>query len=447
MSATRVELDRRQLVAPALIALAAAIGGVGVSLGPHVAVGLAAVAAIAAIGLACANPAGLRILLGALVVATFVTRWKFDVLSFHFRPENAVVLAGIIALVASETRDARLSAVVTRPPVILLGLYVAWTGVVSLLIPPDPRASLAITGWLVLDWLTLCLLVASFPSADAIEDIGTKWACVAFGVADLLYLFGAGIGYGVQKEVITGANAAYGLSYEANILGSTAAIWLFLTLTSPKGISTWSRRLVLPLGFLALILSFTRGADVALVAGLLLWGLLEGYRARRALFRRFGCLLAAAIVFLFAVPSLGAPVLSKLTQVVNVRSSTGAVRVDTSAQALTDLAHFNWVVGLGANSFGQRHPDLTRPGQNINGYLGVLPLELLYGSGVVGVSLIVFAFVAIRPWRLRRPARAFGLVVVYVIASLATSPFWFASSWLVIALALLAERAPNPSPT
>jgi hypothetical protein len=445
VSAIRPALERRQVLAPVLCTLIAGIAGVAVGISPHAALGLSAIAAIGALGLACASPAGIRFLLTALILSTFVTRFKFDVLGFHFRPENGLVLAAAVALVASSRSSHRLGAAARRAPVALLGLYVVWTGIVSAFIPPQPRASLAITGWLALDWLTLCVLVAGFTSADEIEEMGTKWACVAFAVADLLYFVGPRLGYGVQKETVTGANAAYGLSYEANILGSTAAIWLFLAISSPKGLSTWSRRLILPLGLFALIVSFTRAADVALAAGLAVWALLEGYRARRVLVRRLGPMLVAATLLLAAIPSIGGPVLSKLTQVASVQSSTGAVRVAASAQALGDLAHFNWVVGLGANSFGQRHTDATLPGQDVSGYLGVLPLELLYGEGVIGIACLCVAFLAIRPWRLKRPARALGLVVVYVVASLATSPFWFASSWLIMALALLAERAPTPS--
>ena len=83
----------------------------------------------------------------------------------------------------------------------------------------------------------------------------------------MLYLVGSHIGYGIQVDTVTGANAAYGLAYEANLLGSGAALWLYLALSTAKRPFDTSRRIVVVLGFFALIASFTRAADLALVAG------------------------------------------------------------------------------------------------------------------------------------------------------------------------------------
>jgi hypothetical protein len=405
-------------------------------------IGLAACAlvAIVLLGILCATPAGVRFILSALVASTFVTRFKFQALGLHFRPEDGLVLAALVALMLCHKPPGRLSNSAARMPIVILCLYVAWTLAISLIMSPKPAASLSVTGWLALDVAILVVLITGFKSASALEEVGVKWACVAFACADVLYFIGNRIGFGIQIDTVTHSKSAYGLSYEANLLASTAAIWLFLAISSPKVRTHWTYKLLLPVGFFALIASFTRAADAALIAGLGVWGLLEGYRARQMLFRRLGILLVAASLLLIAVPSLGSPVAKKLGQLTNVDGTTGKVRVTTSSEALKDMADFNWVLGLGANSFGQRHLDYTRPDQDVSGYLGVLPLELVYDGGIVAILLLLYAFFTLRPFRLASPARALGLLVVYVVASLATSPFWLGSTWVIVALGVLAAR-------
>ncbi len=318
------------------------------------------------------------------------------------------MLAVLLALVVSRIRRKPLGSVVTARTTLLLSLFVLWLGVVSIIASPEPQRSLAIIGWLTLDMLILVVLVAAYRDTSQLEDVGVKWACLAFAIADVLYIVGPHIGFGVQSEPGSGTKAAYGLSYEANILASTAAMWLFIAMTSPKSRTVWTYRLLVPLAFVTLIVSFTRAADVGLVAGLLVWAILEGGRARKVLFIRLGILLVAATLTLSAIPGFGGQVINRLSQAVNLQSSTARVRVTTSSQALNDLASpSGWLFGLGANSFGQRHRDFTRTEEVVSGYLGVLPLQIIYEGGAVALILLVAMFVAVRPARLRHRGRAF----------------------------------------
>jgi hypothetical protein len=431
----------------AVASLLVCLGAV-VALDSGIALALCGVIGVITLGLVCSTRAGIRFLASALVAATFATRFTIDVVGLNLRPENVLVVALLVALLACPQSPRSVRTVISRGPVLLLGAYVLWLSVVSALIPPDPLASLAIVGWLALDWLLLVVLVASFIHAGSLEDTGTKWASVTFAIATVLYFVGDSIGFGVQEahDTVAGVKSAHGLAHEANILGSTAAIWLFIVITSPSRAEGWSRKLVVPLGSFILIVSFTRSAVVALLVGLAWWGFAEGYRARRQLMARTGVVLIVAVAALVALPSLGAPVLTKFARIAKVNEATGKARVDSVSQGMEDLelSGHGWVTGLGANSFGQRHSAFTAQGSE--GYLGVLPVQLLYDGGIVGVLLLLAAFGAIRPLRLRQRARGLGLLVVFLVAALATSPFWFGSTWVLVALAVLARKRPRASP-
>jgi hypothetical protein len=220
---------------------------------------------------------GVRRLLVVLIVTTFVTRFRIVVGGFHFMPEHVVLVAALLSLALS-SRLSRVWTVLRSPTVMLLGLFIAWAGVVSFLRAPDPNASLAIVGWLALDWLILVFVLAAVDDSKTLERVGSAAAVGAAVAAIVLWaLSSAGlIAFGTQHETLTGAPAAYGLSFEANILASTLAIWLFLILTGSR--SNRFRAVALALLGTALVLSLTRAAIIGLVLGLILWaaGWLDG---------------------------------------------------------------------------------------------------------------------------------------------------------------------------
>ena len=367
---------RSRVVLCAVMCVTCVTLGIAVFASLKIGYALCALAAIGVVGFLCATPSGVRFLAGLLVASTFVSRFKFAVLGLHFRLEDGVVLAALLALMISRTRQKPLGNVVADRTTVLLAMFVLWLGVVSIAQAPDPQRSLAIVGWLALDVLILVVLVAAFEGSSQLEDAGVKWACLAFAIADVLYVIGPHIGFGVQPEPGSGTHAAYGLSYEANILASTAAMWLFIAMTSPKSRAVRTYRLLIPLAFVTLIVSFTRAADVALAVGLLIWATLEGGRARRVLFLRLGVLLVGAALILSALPAFRSQVTHRLSQVTEIQTGTGRDRIKASAEALNDLSSpASWLFGLGANSFGQRHRLFTRPEEEVSGYLGVLPLQ------------------------------------------------------------------------
>jgi hypothetical protein len=418
---------------------------------PKLAVVLLAVGACLAV-----QAIGVRRLLVVLIVTTFVTRFRIVVGGFHFMPEHIVLVAALLSLALS-SRLGRVWTVLRSPTVMLLGLFITWATAVSFLQAPDRTASLAIAGWLALDWLILVFALSAVDDSKTLERVGSAAAVGAAIAAIVLWVLSSSglIAFGTQHETLTGAPAAYGLSFEANILASTLAIWLFLILTGSR--SNRFRAVALALLGTALVLSLTRAAIIGLVLGLIVWAVLEGRVARRHVVRSLAA--AAAVIAALSVfaPSVTNPFTTKLAKAAAFNSGTGQLRVESWTTALGDIhGSTDMLVGLGLNTFGQRHLDPTAPELDRDYYLGNLPLEIFYDTGLVGVLLLVGAVATMRPLRRAHPGRAAGLIAIFVVCSIATSTFWFGSTWILIAMALHGrmghEREPllsrgDPRPT
>ncbi len=91
--------------------------------------------------------------------------------------------------------------------------------------------------------------------------------------------------------------------------------------------------------------------------------------------------------------------------------------------------------GNGTNTFGLRHEQPGTPG--VSGHIIMLPVQVLYDGGIVGLGLLIALFVAVfvcvpRP---RKPVAA-GLLASYLLSATLTSMFWFAITWILIAVLL-----------
>src|SRR5581483_4826183 len=152
----------------------------------------------------------------------------------------------------------------------------------------------------------------------------------------------------------------------------------------------------------------------------------------------------AVAAFFFALVIGGGALIGKGLVLFQYRQTTGAYRLNTATTALTDLHQAGWhsLVGLGTNSYGQRHVDLTIPGHP-PGYLSILPLVVVYDTGVIGAVLAVaFAVGVLRRGRYG-PGTHAGILAALLVAATATNPMWFAYVWIVIALLLTAVDPPS----
>ena len=405
----------------------------------HVAVALASLLLLLTLG-----P---RPLVVGLVAATFVTRFRLELGGANFLVEHVVLAVCAVALVV-HGRGAALVSVARDRTLVLLGAFVAWNGVASAVQAVEPGQSLLIVGWLALDWLMVVVLAGSTDEPGLLVRPALVSCGVAAGLAIAMWASAhlLGTGFGISAESVTGAPSLHGLSHEPNILAATLALWLFVAFTSPRYRQSRRSGVFVAVCALGVVLTLTRAAVVGLVGGVVVWALVRGRSARRAAARAAaGFALVLAVLWL-AAPGIAAPIVEKGSQLLNFGSQTGQVRLDQWRQALDDLEGTDWLIGLGSNSFGQRHLEPTLPESPTPAYLGNLPLQVLYDSGVVGLVLLGATLVSVLTWARLREGRAAGLLTVYVLCAAATSPFWFGTTWLLLAVALVDRRRISAEP-
>lgn len=389
-----------------------------------------------------------RLVRSLLVGSLYMTRFRLTTGSLTLLPEHLLLLVSLIRF-GLGGRLPELAAVLRSRPMLILGAFIGWGGIVSLVEAPTPLRSMTVIGWMLASWLIAGVLCVEFSRAAELIDSLIRWGAAVAFLGILLYLFRAETGgYGLQRESETGGQSLYGLSFEANIYAASLAVALYLLITRQQRL--WSLRVDVATGlilFAALVLAQTRAAIVGLAVGLLWWAIRVGARSLRPL-------LVVVLVLLITVPIGGllfpqeaTTAVTKLSRIASFDSGNGRVRADNWRTAIQDLDGKGFIVGLGVNSFGQLHEDPTRPGQNAAAYLGNVALQVLHDTGLIGVALLAWAVASIRPRRKRARARGDGLILLVGFCSLATSTLWFGSSWALVALALLARSADRAGPS
>jgi hypothetical protein len=390
-----------------------------------------------------------RVLVPGLVLGAFASRVAVDVATVSIRPEHVLTLLLALALVVRGWGHALLRQAFAAPAGLLLA-YVLYSTVISAVSSESFLRSAVILGWLALDWILVASLLTIRPSRELIHDALAWGVAISGAGAIAVWVLGAATGstLGLQQ-----ANdeppAAYFLSYEANILAGFLVLGGLTLLGSGSGRRRSWRTAAAFVGFAALPVTQTRAAVLALAVGL---GVLLVLSADARMRRRLAVLAAAAGIGATAVIASGAVdvqrLFGKFTALLDLTSGNGGYRVTIAKMALGDLDSAQAVLfGLGTNSFSQRHLDPTRPGENVEAYLATLPLQILYDTGLVGVLLIAALVVSLLR-RARASARAWAVLAAFAVVSAATSPLWFASTWLFAVLACLptGRRALSTTP-
>ena len=375
----------------------------------------------------------------AMVIAGGFTRIDVAVAGFDLRPDIVLVPAALIACCRSG-RFGDLVRWMRHPVIVLLALFVALQYPVSALAAPAPAKSLSVATWLLLNLAVVVLTLTCFG-----DDRRALYRClaltafivVASGVLGWLVASIFGAGAGVVSD--SSGMRALGIAFEPNILAGTAAMWAVILLTS-------SRRLrgldyvFLAFCLVAIPLSDTRAAAIALAAGVAVYVVLRPRRASRLAL--VGLIATGAFVAVQATAPVQSASLSQ--KLLDYGDPTASARVSSIGVAVSDLSGTSWLVGLGTNSYGQRHLEPTLLPAEVPAYLGNLPLQALYDSGLFGLGLLAAA-ASVLIWRGDKSRRA-ALMLTFLAISSATSPFFFANWWLLIALALSkdAKRAAQP---
>lgn len=396
-----------------------------------------------------------------LMAAALLTHFKFDIGPVSVRPEHvAAIVAGALLL---------WQIVVHRRPFRFDAAFVfalAWFLVnilATLLHAPDPGDSLR-------HIFRLGLLVATYWIAINLLRTPQQWwiafrwfvllavAQDLFGiVARVAYEFGVNLG--VQLTWTLSEPVPYGTLEEGNMFGSHSAAWLILFLALFLTQARWRTRWRLPLlagvGITALstLLSFARGAWVALLVGLGLLYVFYSPRRRgqvvRSLLVGIGVPLAvvAALTLIQVLPDT-------VPLVARARTFTSVLTDATFSQRLADvnLALQEWarhpLIGWGPGTFFQLYG--VRNYQDA--WIANQTARTLQETGVLGLAafwgfLAAVWWAALRTMRRARDLRtwaalgglAIGLVVLQ-IAFQATDGTWLSAMWVQAALLAAGAR-------
>jgi len=334
-----------------------------------------------------------------------------------------------------------------RPEIQLLIVYLALNYASSLAFSPDKASSLNICIWLTLNLVIVALALALFE--DDKQALFRRmyvgaFIVVATGVGGWALAVTTGNTMGAILDPVQGVRAR-GVSFEPNILAGSAAMWTLILLTQQRRLrkSEW---LLIALAVAAIPLSTTRSALVALAAGLGIFALRMGTRVLRLIPIALAGVVALTVLQT-ALPGALLSITDKFGDM-GFTNQTSSYRLNSWVAAVKEMSGTDWLVGKGTNSFGQRHFDPTHPGEHLPYYLGNLPLATVYDVGLLGgaVLIAVALILVVRKGPDRHLARRVAALVTFLLLSIGTSPFFFSTYWLFIALALARSKVTEPPP-
>lgn len=409
----------------------------------------------------------------------------------NLRLEQPAIVAGYAALLLAPSRVDLRRLRPLMPIGAAFGLYLACLILSSLLFSLDRADSLRMTFWTGLSMsgglLAFLLLARSSPRAtDWVLASGYLQAVVGLVCAVLFFTLGPVLlagpvpAPGVTLPVSSIPKIA-ALSWEANIYASLLASLTILGLSRFFVGGASADKVLVPLMAGAIALGVTRGAFLGLAVGLAAYAVFA-FAPRRSwavvAVRRVGirgtamaASVAAGLLVSAVLMQGGRPATAPLdlTQP-NLGRGPGAVvsspnpgayvpyqvppdtvtfRLDRIPVALADLSK-SPLIGLGANSFGQRHVDVSQG--NAPDHLAILAIAALYESGVLGAAGlgIGFGLVLLTLFRATRRRADRGLMAAYAGAVVcllaayeATNALNFALIWLLAGAALAASAVPS----
>ncbi len=413
----------------------------------------------------------------------------------NMRLEQPAIVAGYAALLLAPSRVDLRRLRPMWPIGAAFGLYLVCLTLSSILFSVNHVDSLRMTFWTGLSIAggVLALLLLARGNARATDWVlasGHLQAVVGIVCAVLFFTLGPVILAGPQaapgvSQAVSSTPKVFALSWEANIYASFLAAVAILGLNRLLSGDRSRRSWLLPVLIGAIALGLTRGAYLGLAAGVGVYALfaVAGRRSwalqamRRVAIR--GAVVAGSLLVGVAVAAVlmqgGRPPTKPLdltqpwfgrgqvaagqpgvtpTYTVKPPPDTVTFRMDRIPVALADIPN-SLVIGLGADSFGQRHADPSQAGAP--DHIAILALAALYESGALGAAGLGmgFALVLLALFRASRRRADRGQMAAYagalaclLVAYEATNALNFALIWLLAGAALastvVVSTAENP---
>lgn len=373
-----------------------------------------------------------------VVIAAFATRPALDLGGLTVRLEMIVGAMTFLRLIHDGLgrKSLRLSTGVRWS----LSLTLAWlvfAAATSLNVPPYPQRSITVLVWCFLNVITAVWIARTPSSWYWILRWGSTGALLCSLLAIVFWLGATGqiFNFGVQVDPTYGGYAAYVFSLEANILAGLLCLWALVAVVNPMGaVPQWIRMALALSAPVAILTTHTRAALVAYVVGLVGCMILKA-AARRVALASLGVGGLGALLLLMGGGDAG---FSKFMAVFDIDDGTGGLRNRVGSVAIAEWwSSSERMIGLGWNSFGQRHIDETQPTLLLPGYIGNLPVQILYDSGIIGAILAFLAVLlaAVALYRARRFDALVVFLLPYLLFSIATMVLWLLETWLFVGLA------------
>ncbi len=380
-----------------------------------------------------------------------------EVLGFNFGPSHLLLVPFAIRAYLTTRPELRLR---WGKPEWFLVAFAILQPLITIRKAPDLGASLGALGLLalgILAYLAVYVAICTPRRLLAATRI-FLWLLLlnaVYGILAELAHLAMGTSLGVSTNSVYGSGV-YGLSFEHDIFASTCAVgaiafYVFWRERNPimsprlSGLAFW-------ICGVASLLGLARGAWLGLGVVFLAIMVLPRGGARRIR----GVERVGVTVILLSVLALGASyvigssssafeaVQAKAEDLFNLETGTGRARLRETEIALEDW-ETSKVLGLGAGTYNQRHPQ-----KEATNYIGNIYLRALYESGIVGLFLLV-AFLVLLFWPNRlllyasgdlasvSRALTFGGAVV-LVAYAATDATLFIWPWIMFGL-IRASRA------
>ncbi|MDZ7910275.1 MAG: O-antigen ligase family protein [Rhodococcus sp. (in: high G+C Gram-positive bacteria)] len=383
------------------------------------------------------------IVMSTIVLAAMWTGFQLPVAGINTRLDTLLMPAGILSALLNGYGP-QIKKSLREPVVLLLIAFIGVNALSSVVFAVDPGDSLRIVIWYGSNLVILVLALACWAnSRERLYRLLFVGAVVNV-FAGLLGWFNIASGgtWGGYTDGIYGARTS-GIAFEANILAGICAIWLLIAITSTKKLHwfVWATILV---GAGVTIMTNTRAAVIAVVVGVLLYFVFRGRKSLRILPVLIAVSAGAYAVKLFD-PDTYEQIVGKLSNV-QFDNDTAVYRYNVWDIASTEPQGWSILLGMGTNSYGQRHLDPTDLTNTKAAYIGNLPLQTYYDVGIAGVAILAVAVFLV--WRRGSPysrQRRLAILAGFLIISTACSPFFFAYFWLLIALSLAKDSRPTVS--
>jgi len=432
--------------------------------------GVAAIGALAAGATALTRP---LVAFGILFVLASLSRATLETPLGTMRVEMPAIAVVTVVLAAA----GRLKTLRTLPRPALasaaaFGIYLGVLAVSSALLAPGTAQSLHMVAWLAISMLggLVALVLVRSRAVEAIEPLafgGALMGAIGIVAAVLFLVVGPSSTFGIQESA-SPIPRVFGLAWESNLYASFLAMCAFFALEAART-RRWLGLAMLALVLIGFPLGITRGAWIGLVVGALAYAVVRhGAAPRSHEVRRLGVIAAALLVVGVVASNLLLPsalerqaggIIPGPSQSHDPNAShdpvvpwealdTVAFRLERVPIALDDLRR-SPLIGFGAESFGQRHPD--RYAGSGPDHIAILAIVVPYEAGIIGAAALLIGFVVLIAslWKTARrsmrdsdwpavgAAAAFiGALVSTLVAYQATNALHLAVNWLVIGAAV-----------